>query len=81
MSDDIHEVYAIRYGRHDRPSLDNFIGVDPGDVLQPLDYFVRAIVGSYGTFLVDTGFDGAMAMKRGRTLLNRRGTQDNRHSA
>ena len=46
MSEDVHEVYAIRYGHHARRSPENFIGGDPHDVLQPLDYFVWAIVGS-----------------------------------
>jgi glyoxylase-like metal-dependent hydrolase (beta-lactamase superfamily II) len=70
MSDDVHEVYAIRYAHHDRQSPENFVGGDPHDVLQPLDYFVWAIVGPHGTFVVDTGFDAAMAKKRGRILLN-----------
>ena len=69
MSDDIHEVFAIRYAHHDRMSSENFLRGDPHDVLQPLAYFVWAIVGPHGTFVVDTGFDGAMARKRGRTLL------------
>jgi hypothetical protein len=43
--DDVHEVYAIRYVHHARRSPENFIGGDPLDVLQPLDYFVWAIVG------------------------------------
>ena len=29
MSDDTHEIYAIRYGHHDRKSAENFIGGDP----------------------------------------------------
>lgn len=70
MSEDIHEVYAVRYAHHDRKSPENFIGGDPHDVLQPLDYFVWAIVGPQGVFIVDTGFDSAMAKKRGRILLN-----------
>jgi glyoxylase-like metal-dependent hydrolase (beta-lactamase superfamily II) len=70
MSDDVHEVYAIRYAHHDRRSPENFIGGDPHDILQPLDYFVWAIKGPHGTFIVDTGFDAAMAKKRGRDLLN-----------
>src|SRR5687767_10812667 len=69
MIDDIHEVYAIRYAHHDRKSPENFIGGDPHDVLQPLAYFVWAIVGPHGTFVVDTGFDRAMADARGRLLL------------
>jgi glyoxylase-like metal-dependent hydrolase (beta-lactamase superfamily II) len=69
MTDDIHEVYAIRYGHHDRRSPENFIGGDAHDILQPLAYFVWAVVGPHGTFVVDTGFDAAMASKRGRLLL------------
>ena len=67
--DDIHEIYAIRYGHHDRQSSENFIGGDPHDTLQPLAYFIWAIVGPHGTFIVDTGFDQAMARRRGRVLV------------
>jgi glyoxylase-like metal-dependent hydrolase (beta-lactamase superfamily II) len=69
MADDVHSVYAIRYAHHDRMAHENFIGGDPHDVLQPLNYFVWAIVGPHGTFVVDTGFDRAMAQKRGRVLM------------
>jgi glyoxylase-like metal-dependent hydrolase (beta-lactamase superfamily II) len=65
---DIHEIYAIRYGHHERRSPENFIGGDPHDVLQPLDYFVWAIVGPSGVYLVDTGFDAEMATKRERHI-------------
>jgi glyoxylase-like metal-dependent hydrolase (beta-lactamase superfamily II) len=65
---DVHEVYAIRYAHHDRRSPENFIGGDPHDVLQPLNYFVWAVIGPHGTFVVDTGFDRAMADRRGRTI-------------
>lgn len=64
-----YEVYAIRYAHHDRRSPENFLGGDSHDVLQPLDYFVWAIVGPAGTFVVDTGFDEAMARRRNRTVL------------
>jgi glyoxylase-like metal-dependent hydrolase (beta-lactamase superfamily II) len=66
---DIHEVYAVRYAHHDRQSPENFLFGDAHDILQPLAYFVWAIVGPHGTFVVDTGFDGAMAQKRGRTIV------------
>jgi glyoxylase-like metal-dependent hydrolase (beta-lactamase superfamily II) len=65
-----YEIYAIRYAHHDRPSSDNFIGSDAHDVLQPLDYFVWAIVGPGGPFIVDTGFDEAMGKKRKREMIN-----------
>jgi glyoxylase-like metal-dependent hydrolase (beta-lactamase superfamily II) len=69
MSDDVHEVYAIRYGHHDRRSPENFLGGDPHDVLQPLDFYVWAIVGTAKTFVIDTGFDAAMAARRKRDLV------------
>ena len=69
MSDDIHEVYAIRYGHHARRSPENFIGGDPHDMLQPLDFFVWAIVGPSGAIIVDTGFDQAMGRRRQREIV------------
>ena len=45
---------------------ENYIGGDPHDILQPLAYFVWVIHGAHGTFVMDTGFDQAMAAKRGR---------------
>jgi glyoxylase-like metal-dependent hydrolase (beta-lactamase superfamily II) len=69
MSNDTHEVFAIRYAHHDRMSSENFLRGDPHDILQPLAYFIWAIVGPQGTFIVDTGFDQGMAGKRGRVLI------------
>jgi glyoxylase-like metal-dependent hydrolase (beta-lactamase superfamily II) len=69
MSDDVHEIYAIRYGHHDRKASENFIGGDPHDVLQPLDFYVWAIVGPKGVIVLDTGFDAAMGKKRQRELI------------
>ena len=70
MSDDIHEVYAIRYGHHPRSAAENYIGGDAHDVLQPLDYFVWAIIGAAGTIIVDTGFDEAVGARRGRQTVH-----------
>jgi glyoxylase-like metal-dependent hydrolase (beta-lactamase superfamily II) len=70
MSNDIHEVYAVRYAHHERKAAENYIGGDPHDLLQPLDYYVWAIKGPRGHFVVDTGFDAEMAKKRERQLLN-----------
>jgi len=64
-----YELYAIRYGHHDRTASHNFILGDPHDGPMPLDYFVWAIVGATRTFVLDTGFDAAMGAKRSRTLL------------
>ena len=66
---DQHEVYAIRYGHHNRKAAENFILGDPHDVLQPLDFYVWAIVGPSGTIILDTGFDAAMGAKRQREMI------------
>ncbi len=65
----LYEVYAIRYAHHDRKASENFIGGDAHDLLQPLDFYVWAIVGPGGPFIVDTGFDEAMAGKRQRQIV------------
>ena len=64
-----YEIYAVRYARHDRRASENFIGGDPHDGPMPLDYFVWAIIGNGRTYVLDTGFDAAMAGKRGREHL------------
>src|SRR5437763_1097275 len=69
MSDDVHEIYAIKYGHHDRRAAENYIGGDPHDVNDPLDFFVWAVVGPHGIFVVDTGFDETMAVKRQRQIV------------
>jgi len=69
MSPDVYEVFAVRYAHHDRQSPENFLFGDPHDILQPLAYFVWAIRGPRGTFVVDTGFDQSMAEQRGRTIV------------
>lgn len=66
---DTYEVYAIRYGHHDRTATHNFIGGDPHDGPMPLDYFVWAIVGATRTFVFDTGFDQPTSTRRNRTLV------------
>jgi glyoxylase-like metal-dependent hydrolase (beta-lactamase superfamily II) len=69
MSDDVHEIYAVRYAHHDRQSPENFVFGDPHDVLQPLAYFVWVITGAGGPIVVDTGFDHAMADARKRVIV------------
>jgi len=64
-----HEVYAIRYARHERRARDNFLGGDPHDGPMPLDYFVWLIRGAGREIVVDTGFSAATAAKRGREHL------------
>lgn len=68
MSSDSYEIYAINYGFHDRRAADNFIGGDPHDRNDPINFYVWAIVGGGRTIVVDTGFDQPVAKKRGRTI-------------
>jgi glyoxylase-like metal-dependent hydrolase (beta-lactamase superfamily II) len=65
-----YEVYAIRYARHaQRTARANFIGGDDHDAPSPIDFFVWLIRGEAATWVVDTGFDAAVAQSRGRALL------------
>lgn len=68
--DELHEIYAVRYAHHDRKAHENYINGDPHDTNEPLAYFVWVVKGAGGTFVLDTGFDQAMADKRGRTILH-----------
>jgi len=66
-----HRVFAIRYGRHERTAKENFISVvgDPNRPM-PMDYFIWLIGCADGrSIVVDTGFDEAVAARRGRKVL------------
>jgi glyoxylase-like metal-dependent hydrolase (beta-lactamase superfamily II) len=69
LSDDIYEVYAVRYGHFEARSPMNYLGGDPHDVPQPLDYYVWAIIGNGKTFIVDSGFDEARSKTRNRQIV------------
>ena len=58
-----HEIYAVRYAHLERTARHNFIDGDAHDGPMPLDYYVWAIVGGGRTWVLDTGFDAAMAAK------------------
>ena len=67
------ELYAIRYAHHVRLAHENFLGPLPADIHDgpmPLDYFIWAIRSGSRVFVLDTGFDQAMAEKRGRQFLH-----------
>lgn len=68
MGDDIWEVYAVAYARHDRRASDNFIGGDPHDGPMPLYYYVWVLRNAAETIVIDTGFDQRGAHLRQRTL-------------
>ena len=59
-----YEIYAIKYGRHERRARENFIGGDPHDGPMPLDYFVWLVRNAERTVVVDTGFSAATAEVR-----------------
>jgi hypothetical protein len=61
MVDDVHEIFAVRFAHPDSFFSGYCQYRDLHDILQPLAYFVWAIVGRHGTFVVDTGFDETMA--------------------
>jgi glyoxylase-like metal-dependent hydrolase (beta-lactamase superfamily II) len=71
MNDSSYEVYAIKYAQLARKAHANFIDGDPHETADmPLNYYVWAVVGRGRTIVVDTGFDSAMAKKRGRTITH-----------
>jgi glyoxylase-like metal-dependent hydrolase (beta-lactamase superfamily II) len=68
MAGETYEIHALKYAHHDRYSHENFLLGDAHDVLQPLAYYVWAIVSDRRTIIVDTGFGERMAQVRGRTI-------------
>lgn len=67
--DTCYQIYAIRYAHLERTARHNFIDGDPHDGPMPLDYFVWAISGGGRSWVLDTGFDAAMAAQRRRQLV------------
>jgi glyoxylase-like metal-dependent hydrolase (beta-lactamase superfamily II) len=63
------EVYAIRYATVAQTEAENFIGGDPHESGEPLDYFVWLARNSAGTYVIDTGFNEAAAGRRKREFL------------
>ncbi|KRA80344.1 N-acyl homoserine lactonase family protein [Altererythrobacter sp. Root672] len=63
-------IDAIRYARHERTAVNNFVRpVDDHDVPMPLDYFVWAIHrDGHPPVIVDTGFGESAAVARGRII-------------
>ena len=64
-----YEIYAIRYAHLPRTARHNFIDGDAHDGPMPLDYFVWVIKNGGRHWVVDTGFDAAMAAQRRRQLI------------
>jgi hypothetical protein len=70
MSDDVHEVYAVRYAEHARMRSENYIFGDPHDEMTSIAYYVWVIKGPHGVFVCDTGFDEMAAKERGRKIIH-----------
>jgi glyoxylase-like metal-dependent hydrolase (beta-lactamase superfamily II) len=68
MADDIFSVHAVKYGSFNRRRPDNYVGGDPHDRDEPIDYYVWLVQGGGRRVVVDTGFDEAMGKKRGRMV-------------
>ncbi len=64
-----YELYAIKYGHHERRASENFIGGDPHDGPMPLDFYVWLARGADRSFVIDTGWDPEVAKKRDRRHL------------
>ncbi len=66
-----YEVIALRYATRAGARPDHFIGGDPHDQPAPMDYYLWVVRDAQRLWLVDTGFNEDMAVKRHRTLLRR----------
>ena len=64
-----YEVFAIKYAERSGHRGDRFLGGDPHDSPMSADYYVWLVRDSRRVFLIDTGFDAAMAAKRKRNLV------------
>ena len=62
-------VYAVKYAEKDGRRSEHFLGGDPHDGPMPMDYFVWAVVGPGGTWVVDTGFTEEDSRQRQRRLV------------
>jgi glyoxylase-like metal-dependent hydrolase (beta-lactamase superfamily II) len=70
MSDPVpFEVYAIRYATVARRSAENFIGADPHETAERMDYFVWLARRPSQLVVIDTGFNEAAARRRRRDFL------------
>jgi glyoxylase-like metal-dependent hydrolase (beta-lactamase superfamily II) len=64
-----HEIYAIKYARHERRASENFLGGDPHDGPMPIDYFTWVVRGGGKVWMVDTGFGPDVGRRRRRDVL------------
>ena len=67
MTSPTYEIFAIKYGERVGTRGSMFIGGDPHDAPQAMDYYIWAIRNDERTIVVDTGFEKAEGERRGRT--------------
>jgi glyoxylase-like metal-dependent hydrolase (beta-lactamase superfamily II) len=66
------ELFALRYATHaGRRQSDNQLGGDSHETGTNLDYYIWVARRADRLIVIDTGFDAAAAVERGRTLLRR----------
>ncbi|MET0732036.1 MAG: N-acyl homoserine lactonase family protein [Casimicrobiaceae bacterium] len=63
------EVHAIKYATVARRQSENFIGGDPHEAGERMDYFVWLARSAERTIVIDTGFNEAAARRRRRDFL------------
>ena len=70
MTDDVYEVFALRYATYEgRRRHENLLHASPGDdAAMPIDFYLWAIRNAHRTIVVDTGFDHAEGERRGRRI-------------
>ncbi len=64
-----YEVFAIKYAQRDGQRAAHFLGGDPHDGPMPMDYFLWVVRNHEWLWVIDTGFNAAVAAKRKRTLV------------
>ncbi|MDX1542262.1 MAG: N-acyl homoserine lactonase family protein [Geminicoccaceae bacterium] len=67
------ELFAVKYAHHHRLARESVVFGDIHDGPMPLDYFVWVAKSAERTFVIDTGFDEATAVKRERPLIRSTG--------
>jgi len=66
---DIYEILTLKYATfQQRTRVDSFLFADDHASPHPIDYYIWVIRNAERTIVVDTGFDRAEAIARGRTL-------------
>ncbi len=65
-----YQILALKYAeRHGRTRADSFIFDDDHAAPHPIDYFIWVISNENRTIIVDTGYDRAEGIRRGRHVL------------